>query len=71
LGYKNTTGIFNWKARYAEASKGRLVPPDEPKDSNNDLLRRLAELEMENNELKKSLGDKRLIIDLLKKLPGN
>jgi transposase-like protein len=71
LGYKDTTRIYSWKAQYAEESKGRRVPTDEPKDSNNDLLRRLAELEMENDELKKSLGEKSLIIDLLKKLPGN
>lgn len=71
LGYKDTTRIYSWKAQYAEESKGRQVPTDEPKDSNNDLLRRLAEIEIENDELKKSLGEKSLIIDLLKKLPGN
>lgn len=71
LGYKDTTRIYSWKTQYAEASKGRPVPTDDPKDSNNDLLRRLTELEMENDELKKSLGEKSLIIDLLKKLPGN
>jgi hypothetical protein len=32
------------------------------------MMRRLEELESENEELKKSLGEKSLIIDLLKKL---
>jgi transposase-like protein len=71
LGYKDTTRIYSWKAQYSETSKGRQVPTDEPKDSNAELLKRLAEVEMENDELKKSLGEKSLIIDLLKKLPGN
>ena len=71
LGYKDTTRIYSWKAQYAEESKGRQVPTEDPKDSNSDLLKRLAELEIENDELKKSLGEKSLIIDLLKKLPGN
>jgi transposase-like protein len=71
LGYKDSTRIYSWKAQYAEESKGRQVPFEDPKDSSNELLKRLAELEMENDELKKSLGEKSLIIDLLKKLPGN
>lgn len=71
LGYKDTTRIYSWKAQYAEASKGRQVLADDPKDSNCDLLKRLSELEMENDELKKSLGEKSLIIDLLKTLPEN
>lgn len=71
LGYKDITRIYAWKAQYAEESKGRQVPTEDQKDSNNELLKRLAELEMENDELKKSLGEKSLIIDLLKKLPGN
>jgi len=71
LGYKDTTRIYSWKAQYAEQSKGRQVPTDDPKDSNSELLRRLAELELENDELKKSLGEKSLVIDLLKKIPGN
>lgn len=71
LGYKDTTRIYGWKAQYAEESKGRPMPSELPKDSNSDLQRRLAELELENDELKKSLGEKSLIIDLLKKLPGN
>src|SRR3989338_3135401 len=65
LGYKDTTRIYSWKAQYAEESKGRQVPTEDPKDSNSDLLKRLAELEIENDELKKSLGEKSLIIDLL------
>ena len=32
------------------------------------MLKRLEELESENEELKKSLGEKSLIIDLLKKI---
>lgn len=71
LGYKDTTRIYSWKAQYAEESKGRQVPSEIPKDSHSELQRRLAELEMENDELKKSLGEKSLIIDLLKKIPGN
>jgi len=71
LGYKDSTRIYSWKAQYAEESKGRQLPSEFSKDSNSDLQRRLAELEMENDELKKSLGEKSLIIDLLKKLPGN
>jgi transposase-like protein len=71
LGYKDTNRIYSWKAQYAEESKGRQVPSEDPKDSNNVLLKRLAELEIENDELKKSMGKKSLIIDLLKKLPGN
>lgn len=71
LGYKDPTRIYRWKAQYAEESRGRQLPSEILKDSNSDLQRRLAELEMENDELKKSLGEKSLIIDLLKKLPGN
>lgn len=71
LGYKDSTRIYSWKAQYAEESKGRQVASEDSKDSNNELLKRLADLEMENDELKKSLGEKSLIIDLLKKLPGN
>ena len=71
LGYKDITRIYGWKAQYSEQAKGRQIPSDDSKDSYNELQRRLAEVEMENDELKKSLGEKSLIIDLLKKLPGN
>ena len=36
-----------------------------------ELMKRFLELEAENEELKKSLGKQSLIIDLLKKMPGN
>lgn len=71
LGYKDENRIYRWKTQYSEESKGRRVVSDNPSDPNNELYKRLAELEMENEELKKSLGEKSLIIDLLKKLPGN
>lgn len=71
LGYKDTNRIYQWRTLYAEESKGRRIVPNNPTDPNNELYKRLAELEIENEELKKSLGEKSLIIDLLKKLPGN
>ena len=43
---------------------GLSLPSETAKDSNSELLRRLTELEMENDELKKSLGEKSLIIHL-------
>jgi hypothetical protein len=70
LGYKDTNRIYQWKKLFSEKSKGRSIP-SENIDANPELQRRLAELEMENEELKKALGEKSLIIDLLKKLPGN
>jgi transposase-like protein len=72
LGFKDTSRIYYWKTLYSEESNGRTIPTQSPSgDNNSEMHRRLLELEMENEELKKSLGEKSLIIDLLKKIPGN
>lgn len=68
LGFKDTNRIYSWKLLFEENKKIEKRVKAQKQGVSLEMLRRLEELESENEELKKSLGEKSLIIDLLKKI---
>ncbi len=68
LGYKDANRIYAWKSLFEEKKKIEKREQRQKHGVSPEMLKRLEELESENEELKKSLGEKSLIIDLLKKL---
>lgn len=68
LGYKDINRIYGWKSLFEDKKKSEKREQRRKLGVSPDMLKRLEELESENEELKKSLGEKSLIIDLLKKI---
>ena len=68
LGFKDSNRIYAWKSQFEESQKSEKRVETQKQGVSLEMIKRLEELESENEELKKSLGEKSLIIDLLKKL---
>jgi transposase-like protein len=70
LGFKDSNRIYTWKALFDHEEKSHKIERAQKSGISPSVMKRLFELEAENEELKKSLGEKSLMIDLLKKIPG-
>ncbi len=68
LGYKDANRIYAWKSLFEEKKKSERKQELQKQGVSLEMLRRLDELEAENEELKKALGEKSLMVDLLKKI---
>jgi len=63
--------IYRWKTVQEEKAKGARIEELIGEGSSLAQAKRIFELEQENEQYKKKLAEQVLIVDLLKKLPGN